>query len=266
MDDGSPADGTGAAIRLEFPEVRYYALGCGKGPTFQRNRGAELAKAEILVTLDDDCVLSDPGVIERIFPFFTRSDIAGVTLPFVNVLSGDQQIWCNAPSNDGLYRTHEFYGGMVALRRSAFLAVGGYREAIFMQCEEGELATRLHANGFLIICGYGKCIDHFESPVRDTRKLQYLGARNAIYCIWFNTPGVLIPLHASRSCFLSIRQGFRLHQPAIAFRGVLDGLSGVFRCWRWRRPVPLRVYLDIQALRRVRRKMIAVARKPEAAS
>lgn len=254
MDDGS-TDNTVAIVRAEFPAVQIFTLGFGKGPTFQRNRGAELANAEVLITLDDDCVFSDAKVVERILDLFGSNEVAGVTMPFVNTLTSNRTIWCNAPSAEGRYQTGSFFGGMVALRKDSFIRVGGYREIMFMQGEEPDLALRLLDAGFIIICGHGKCINHLESPVRDNTKLQYLGARNAIYYIWLNAPVVVLPFHLLLSSAVSIRQGFHLGRPITGFRAVFDGLTGIAVCWQWRRPVSFHSYWKMRALRRVKIKL-----------
>src|SRR5438045_1967845 len=64
MDDGA-SDETRHLIETEFPQVIYRRIGDGRGPTFQRNRGIELASNNIVFPLDDDTELPSPHTIEQ---------------------------------------------------------------------------------------------------------------------------------------------------------------------------------------------------------
>ena len=64
MDDAS-TDGTATMMATEFPNIKYYRSSENKGPCYQRNRGIELAKTEIVFPLDDDSILQSPHTPEN---------------------------------------------------------------------------------------------------------------------------------------------------------------------------------------------------------
>jgi GT2 family glycosyltransferase len=136
-------------IQANFPEVRFERHEESRGPAASRNRGAELASGEILITLDDDCVLCRNDAVAICLQWFDSPETAGVTLPFVN-LRQDNILRTAAPDLGQAYATVEFCGGMVAFRRSEFLLSGGYRAEYFMHYEELDLAIRMLERGRLI--------------------------------------------------------------------------------------------------------------------
>lgn len=193
VDDGS-TDGTAAMLGAEFPQVKTLRLAVSRGPAAARNAGATAAGGEFLLTLDDDCILAATDAIERTLQLFNRPDIAGVTLPFVNVRL-DRRIRTAAPQADGTFVTTDYYAGMVLLRRDNFLQAGGYREPFFMHHEEADLAIRLLDKRRFIRNGFRALIDHHESPVRDRLKLWRLGAQNAVLFAIYNVPWPWFPIH-----------------------------------------------------------------------
>jgi glycosyltransferase involved in cell wall biosynthesis len=240
IDDGS-TDDTGQMVRTEFPAVRCERHAQSRGPTASRNRGAEIASGDILVTLDDDCVFSREDAIEICLQWFDLPEIAGVTLPFVNVRQ-DDVLRTAAPSSDQAYATLDYYAGMVAFRRSAFLALGGYRTEYFMHYEESDLAIRLLNQGRLIRNGNVALIRHLESLSRDRAKLWRLGARNAILYALFNIPLALLPFYlaatVTKTFLYAVKHGGSL--PVI--KGFLEAIPVGARVWRHRKPVTWKAY------------------------
>ena len=66
--------------------------------------------------------------------------------------------------------------------------VGGYREALVHQGEEGDYCLRMLDAGFIVRLGSADPIHHFESPRRDFRRMDYFGVRNAVLFVWQNVP------------------------------------------------------------------------------
>src|SRR6185503_19636402 len=119
MDDGA-SDSVAEMIRQEFPQVRYYRLGTGAGPAFQRNRGIELAACAVVFPLDDDTQLVSPRTIEQTLAEFDHPRVAAVGIPFVNIRI-DQDVRQRAPARTGVWVERTFVGAAHALRRSVFL-------------------------------------------------------------------------------------------------------------------------------------------------
>jgi GT2 family glycosyltransferase len=240
IDDGS-TDDTEKMIRKEFPRVVYEKRDVSGGPTACRNRGAEIADGEFLVTLDDDCVFCEPTSLEKALEWFDLPEIAAVTLPFVNVRQ-DHVLRTAAPARDQRYATLDFYGGMVVFRRDHFLAVGGYRTSYFMHWEEYDLAVRLLQAGFLIRNGETETVHHYESAVRDAKKLWRLGGRNAVLFAIYNVPFPFVPFHLAATIAKTYQYAVKRgagHEALIGIKaGLLDGFSG----WRQRKPLAPKIY------------------------
>ena len=208
-----------------------------------------MATGDILVTLDDDCILSRNDGIEICLQWFDAPDISAVTLPFVNVRQ-DNILRTAAPDLDQAYATLDYYGGMVAFRRSEFLSLGGYRTEYFMHYEETDLAIRMLERGKLIRNGNIGLVNHLESPTRDRRKLWRLSGRNAILCALFNVPLVLLPIYlvatVTKTFSFAVRRGGTVQ----VIRGFLEAIPAGMRNWRCRSPLSWKTYRLFRTLRR----------------
>jgi GT2 family glycosyltransferase len=248
LDDGSADDGTEAMVRTEFPQAQYFRSDVSCGPTWQRNRGAGLARAPHLVTLDDDCELVDPETLRQTLAGFDHPRVAGVTIPFVNIHQ-DTVVRTLSPG-PGVHATLSFFGGMVAFRRDLYLAVGGYRPAYFMQGEEGDLGLRLLQAGYVIRLGDAAPLHHHESRIRDTRRLHVLGARNSVLFSWFNVPQPYLLPHLVATTLKTAAFGLRAEHPRHVYEGIARGLGGAARFWAARAPVSTSVYRVGRRLKR----------------
>jgi GT2 family glycosyltransferase len=255
MDDAS-TDATGEMVRAEFPGVTYRRSEVNIGPTGQRNRGAALAGAPFLVTLDDDCVLQSPRTIEQTIRLFDSPSIGAVTIPYVNVLQ-DKVVRGGVADAAGAAQgaqsttwvTYDYLGGMIAFRRDAYKSVGGYREYLFMHVEEPDLATRLLGAGMFVRLGDADPIHHYESPTRDRPRLDVLGARNHVLYCWYHTPLLYLPVYLFATSFLCARHGFRVGHPVRVLRGLCRGFGGIIHEFAERRPLSRRAFRLARSLK-----------------
>jgi GT2 family glycosyltransferase len=240
VDDGS-TDGTPEMLHSEFPSVRLLTNRISHGPAAARNAGARVASGKYLLTLDDDCILASPASVELTLSQFDSDDVAGVTLPFVNV-NIDNEIHTAAPHSTGTFVTTDYYAGMILFRRDCFLSVNGYREEYFMHHEEPDMVIRLLQQGRYVKAGSAKLIDHHESPVRDSAKLWRLGARNAVLFAVYNVPCMLLPLHlvstVLKTFFYALKRGGAI--PVLL--GLCESLPRALQAARVRDPVSLKTY------------------------
>jgi len=241
MDDGS-TDGTAEMMEKEFPGVKYCRLGKGRGPTFQRNRGIEMASAEIAFPLDDDSVFSSPRVVEQTLAEFDHPRVAAVGIPFLNPrLAWD--LCQRAPSGNGAMAVaHAFVGAAHAVRKDVFLQVGGYREHFFYMGEEGDLSLRFLQAGYIVRLGKADPIYHLESPKRNLALADFCGRRNDVLFAWHNVPMPWLPMHLLGTTLNGLLSGVHARQVPRMLRGTF---SGYFDCWRRRReraPVPAAIY------------------------
>ncbi len=249
MDDGS-TDGTADMLRTEFPSVRYYSLGTGKGPCFQRNRGIELARSEFVFPIDDDSVFSTPYVVEQTLTEFDDPAIGAIGIPFVNPRL-DWTPMQLAPAASKCLAIHAFVGAAHALRRSVFLGLSGYREHFFYMGEEGDLCARMLAAGYITRMGKADVIHHMESPARSRLKADLCGRKNDVLFAWHNAPARYLPLHILATTLNGIRTGIRQRNVLRMLRGLVMGYQGCLEQWHERKPIPLDIY---QLLRRLKKR------------
>ena len=253
LDDGS-TDGTADWVREQFPVVRVCRTEVSQGPTYQRNQGALLATTPYLFTIDDDCLLASPHTIAQTIALMDDRQVGAVTIPFMNI-KADRIVRSVAPDSNGVYATFEFYGGMVAFRRDAFLKLGGYRTSYFMYVEESDLALRMLEEGYLVRLGSADPIHHYESVRRDFRRTELLGRRNDVLYAWHNVPWPYLPLHLAATTANGLMHGLRVGRFGRMLLGSLNGYAACLRHWCDRRPVARSVY----RLSRLLKKQGAVA-------
>lgn len=225
MDDGASSE-LEQAIRRDFGAVRYLSLGAGRGPAFQRNRGIELASSAIVFAVDDDTLLPSPAIVEQTVRDFSDARIAAVAIPYINVRH-DNTVHHRAPDPSDVWLVHAFTGASHAIRRSSFLAAGGYREHFFYMGEEGDLCLRLLDRGEVVRAGTADAIHHLESPLRDSPLADFCGRRNDIYFAWQNVPSTALPVHLLGTTINGLVSAARAPHPLSSLRGMCRGYVDV---------------------------------------
>jgi hypothetical protein len=152
VDAGSTDDTAEVARSLTAHVER---LPCRQGPAAARNAGAGLADAEVLLFLDADCVPHD-DTVERVRRAFA-GDPELVSLTGSYDADPPESNFASLYMNLRHHYTHQqarqdpgtFWAGCGAVRRSAFLAVGGFDSERYPRpsVEDIELVTRLRAHG-----------------------------------------------------------------------------------------------------------------------
>ncbi len=240
MDDGS-TDGTVEMVRREFPMVRCHTLGSGRGPAFQRNRGIEMATTEIVFPIDDDSVFSSSRVVEQTLREFDHLRVAAVGIPFLNPRLDWTQVQRDQVP-EGCHVIHAFVGAAHALRRSVFLAVGGYREHFFYMGEEGDLCLRMLACGYVTRLGRSDPIYHMESPRRNLALANRCGRRNDVFFAWHNVPHEVLLLHLLGTTFNGVRAGLVTGHLLRMMGGTLEGYRKCLAGRVARQPVSSEIY------------------------
>ena len=241
LDDGSK-DGTSETLRARFPQVRVESFRRSRGPAYRRNQGARMAKGEFLFTIDDDCILPHADTFARTIAQFDDPRIGAVTIPFINIYKDKNLTLTAAPDDKQMYVAYEYYGGMVAFRRALFLELGGYRPYYFMNVEEGDYSLRMLASGHVLRLGSAPPIDHHESPIRASKRLNELGPRNHLLYAWYNVPMPYMPLHLLGTGTKSALYIAKLGHPDQAIRGYLKGWLAILHELGRREPVSKECY------------------------
>ncbi len=224
--DDASTDGGAEAVRRTFPEeqlpqVRLFPEEKPVGYIVLRNRGAQLAKTNYIISIDDDAIFTTPTVVEETIKEFANPRIGAIAIPFQNIRISEE-IFHRAPDRNDIYITAVYIGTAHAVRRDLFLQLGGYRESLVHQGEELDYCIRLLNAGYVVRLGSSDQIHHFMSPKRDMTRLHYYGTRNNILFIWYNVPVLQRPIYFARSTVANVLHGWRV-------KGVSHQTSSVTR-------------------------------------
>lgn len=235
MDDNSE-DGTRRMMESEFPQIPYYRSQHGRGPCFHRNRGIALARANIVFPLDDDSILQSNRTIEQTLREFSDPRIAAVAMPFVNVLQTDR-VNSRAPDGDTVYVTGAFVAAAHAIRRDAFLRVGGYREDFFYMGEEGDICIRLLDRGLVVRVGRADPVHHYQPCGRTSFLPDFYGRRNDVLFLYYNAPARYLIPHLAGTTAKGLVFGARVRRIGNMVRGLARGYQHALGQRHGRAPV-----------------------------
>jgi glycosyltransferase involved in cell wall biosynthesis len=248
IDDGS-TDGTSDHVRRHFPEVRLERSEQSLGLIVQRTRAAQMARAPILVSVDDDARMPSTTTVEQTLADFDHPRIGAVAIPFVDVRTSTV-VRQEAPDAEGRWITPSYIGTAHALRRDVFLGVGGYRSGLAQQAEEPDYCLRMLAAGYVVRLGRAEHVLHLESPKRDLARLYRLGARNEVLHGWHNVPFPYLPVRIAKvlayQSYLAVfeRRGLPV------WRGIAEAVRAAWALRGDRRPVSRAAYRLDHDLRR----------------
>lgn len=229
IDDGS-TDGTSPSVRHEFRSVRLIAHAESAGYVVRRNEGVAMATATYVFSIDD-AEFTDPDTVTKALRGFEEPDIWAVAIPFVNVLQDD--VVRQRPLRPGEREVTAFYIGTAhAVRKSDFLAAGGYRADIIHQGEEGDLAVRMLERKKLVGLVDTGPIRHLETPRRDFGRVDYYGARNALLFGWRNVPFPEILGQLAVTSANLVRHAAAMRRPRTAY---LRGMGSAYASMALRR-------------------------------
>ncbi|HTW93392.1 MAG TPA: glycosyltransferase family 2 protein [Tepidisphaeraceae bacterium] len=235
IDDGS-TDGTSQMVAEKYPEVRLDRAEISRGYIVQRNRAAQMAKGQILFSIDDDAAFSSPRVVEQTLTEFDHPRVGAVAIPFADVRKSPRiNQW--APSAERIYVSYSYIGTAHALRRDLFLRMGGYRDVLIHQGEEQDFTVRILDAGYITRTGRADPIHHFESPHRDEGRATLHARRNEILYAWHNVPMPYFPFHLTATMAKGLLYGFRRKCLPLCVRGELSGLAAMCGEPGKRRPV-----------------------------
>lgn len=247
VDNGS-GDGTADAIERAHPEVDVVRLERNIGAA-ARNVGVERADTPYVAFSDDDSWW-EPGSLARAVELLdAHPTVAAVT---ARSLVGEQGL--DDPLNRELARSPlgrrpglpgprvlGFLACAVAVRRSAFLAVGGFDRRLLVGGEEELLAVDLASAGWDIVYVDDLVVHHHPSTLRSAHGRRRVGIRNTLWFLWRRRPfrSVLRRMgHLART----------LPRDRVSVAGVYDALRGLPWVLRERRVVPRAVERELRRL------------------
>lgn len=249
--DNASTDGTAAWVAEEHPGVRVIRLDRNLGPTGARNAGVAQARADYVVLLDSDTEPL-PGAFSEIASHFDADPGLGAINGLQIDLRTQRPWWWWGPHGhpveewidrefDTAYKIEE---GASGVRRSAYLAAGGFDERFFMLVEGRDLAARLVRAGYRIRYCPEVRFQHCQESNRPTTNAVYRNAgrlyyefRNEIWYTWRYFPLGLALVKSTANVLSTFRIAVRERALSAWVRGHLDGYLGLR--WTLRHRLPL---------------------------
>jgi GT2 family glycosyltransferase len=207
-----------------------------------RNRGVQECSGDIVLFLDDDGWYANTKIAAHVRErFAAEPDLAVISFRVMDPDGGSVQrrhvprLRAGDPERSSPVTT--FLGGACAVRRSAFLQVGGLPERFFYAHEETDLAWRLLGEGFRI--EYDAETVMYHPLVLPTRHTEFyrLNARNRVWLARRNLPWPLAGLYLLDWVVLTLVRERSAEALKAWFGGFAEGLresAGERRPMAWR--------------------------------
>ena len=194
VDNGS-TDGTPERVRQRFPDVEVIAL--------QRNLGVEARNIAVrrattpYVAFNDDDSWWAPGALPRVVDLFDSHPRLGAVTGHVVVEPAGTDDPTSVEMRDSPVLGDPALPGVpvlgflacaTAVRREAFLQVGGFERRFHFAGEEELLATDLFSTGWEIRYVPEVGVHHQASQSRDDEWRRRRDLRNALWSLWLRRP------------------------------------------------------------------------------
>jgi GT2 family glycosyltransferase len=192
--DNASSDGTALALARFGPEVEVVQSPGNLGAA-GRNLGVSRARTPYVALSDDDTWFAPGSLSAALALLDANRRLAVVTGHVLIGEEGRDDPTClrmaRSPLADACSARVPvvgFMGGACVVRRSAFLAAGGFEPRLFIGGEEALLALDLLARGWRMAYAPAVVVHHHPSRQRDTSHRELLLARNAVWTAWLRRP------------------------------------------------------------------------------
>jgi GT2 family glycosyltransferase len=244
VDNGS-TDGTAALVRSEFPEASLLEtksnLGCPRGRTI----AAEHASADLLLFIDDDCVLV-PDAVERAAEAALGDELIAIFAPRI-IETRNGRRWALL---DGPRRDVARFVGACAIRRCLVPKNGLYPVSFPNYGEEQALGLQLIERGLRIVYEPSIVIHHFpDSVARDHNLEMVWGVQNPLFVKWCFLPYRYAIGSTAQTLTILLSEAIRTRTLRGYFRGIIGLSAVVARAIRDRRPVTAATWRRYRQLR-----------------
>lgn len=265
--DNASTDASVALVRERYPEVHLVALAQNLGLTGAVNAGICAASGEIIALLNNDAEAApewagelaaaleahpEAGSAASKMLLFDRRDVLNSAGDYYGLdgIPGNRGVW---EKDAGQYdaRTEVFgaCGGAAAYRRVMLEEIGLLDEALFMYCEDVDLAWRAQIAGYACVFAPRARVYHRLSATGGGALASYYTGRNTLLVIAKDYPPALLRRHWPKILRAQWRiawdalRAWRGEAARARLRGLLAGLW-LFPRWTRRRA-------EVYRLRRV---------------
>jgi len=247
--DNASTDGTASALARRFPGIEVLRLDENRGAA-GRNAGIRRLATPYVALCDDDTWWA-AGAVTRAADLLDAHPRLAVVSGRVLVGADEREdptcvAMATSPvpaSGPGLPGSPllGFLAGASAIRRSAFLDVGGFEPRFFIGGEEKLLAVDLATAGWAMAYVPEVTVHHHPSPSRDGSGRRRLLVRNALWFAWLRRP-TAIALRETATIADAARSD------GIVAAGCAEALAGIEWVLRARRVVPAPVEAALRLL------------------
>ena len=224
VDNGS-SDKTVDMLKTDYPQVRIIANNENRGACAARNQGFAAAKGDYIVILDDDSEI-EPDCFDLVVEQFSVRDDVGV-LAFKIVNMPDRRV-----STEGMKgEVAAFWGGGAAFRKGVVQQAGGFREELFVFCEEYDLSVRILDFGHKILyCPDIVSVQHVTADAdRHTNNRAMLWTRNYLWVYSNYFPWVKSIVFCIRAMAAVLNSSIKQRTLPGFIRGLWHGVWGLSR-------------------------------------
>ncbi len=204
------------------PSDRLVVLPENEGIPGGRNVGAAAADAQLIMFLDDDAELLDPGLLAAVVDRFKADPRLGAMAIRLVDEDGHTQhrhvprVGAWSAENSGPV-TH-FIGAACVVRASTFHEVGGFDPRFFYAMEESDLSWRLLDAGWSI--WYSADLKAFHPRTAPSRHHRHamLTARNRLWMAWRSLPAPIFAGYLLTWTALAVGRGAPLREVLAGYR------------------------------------------------
>jgi N-acetylglucosaminyl-diphospho-decaprenol L-rhamnosyltransferase len=242
VDNASPIGYLDGALEV-LPEAHVLRLETNVGYGGAMNAGAKAlisSGCRRLMFMTHETVLASDAIQRMLFRFGDRAEI-GLVGPVLGTLSARETVWSaggeltkvrraprhafarrpmSALPDQGAHVVAWLDGACLMARSEAFTAVGGFREDLFLYCEDIDLARRMNAHHWKV-----ECVRGARAFQESSSTPPYLEARNRALVLGVQgTVGVVVDLVLRMVADLVRGRGLR--RGALMVLGLRDAARG----------------------------------------
>ena len=237
-DDGSdqpcPIPEVRLPVRLQLRRFNHSA-----GLIVRRNQLASDVKTKYLLSLDDDSYPVSGSLQAAVDLAEAHTDLLCLTFPIYNPILEMHE---SRSLRNQTYQVRAFRGGGHLMNLRHFWKAGGYREELFHQGEEIDLAARAFQQGFNCYHFPGLQIHHTASNEgRSWSRMDYFGSRNNLLWNDWYVPSRAKFVQQARTISARAFLALRVRRFAL-IKGIYAGFSAMAQFRNYREPFSTELY------------------------